>query len=53
MKYESLIYKGRDIKIVTEEDEEYFIGCYVSTIWFPDLDKAKDFIDRMAVHQEM
>jgi len=53
MEYESLIYKGREIKIVQRENEEYFLGCYVNTIWFPDLEKAKYFIDRMSAHQEM
>ena len=53
MKYESLIYKGYEIKIFQIEDEECFIGCYVKTIWFPDLERAKDFIDRMTVHQGM
>ena len=53
MQYESLIYKGMEIKIVPKEDEEYFLGCYVKTVWFPDIDKAKDFVDRMTVHQDM
>jgi len=45
------MYKGVEIKIVQKDDEEYFRGCYVKTIWFPDIDKAKDFIDRMTIHQ--
>ena len=53
MLYETLIYKGIEIRIVQKEDEEYFAGCYVRTIWFPDIDKAKDFIDRMMVHQDV
>ena len=53
MEYESLIYKGREIKIVQKENEEYFPGCYVNTIWFPDLERARNFIDRMTAHQEM
>ena len=53
MVHESLMYKGFEIKIVQKEDEEYFPGCYVKTIWFPDIDKAKDFVDRMTVHQDM
>jgi len=52
MVYESLKYKGSEIKIVERDDEEYFQGCYVKTIWFPDIDRAKDFVDRMTV-QEM
>jgi len=47
------MYKGSEIKIVEKEDEEYFRGCYVQTIWFPDIDRAKEFIDRMKVHQGM
>jgi hypothetical protein len=53
MEYESLIYKGYEIKIVREEDGEYFPGCYVKTIWFPDIDKAKVFVDRITIPQDM
>ena len=49
MVYELLMYQGIEIKIVQKEDDEFFQGCYVKTVWFPDMDKAKDFIDRMTV----
>ena len=53
MEYELLNYKGNEIRIVPKEDKEHFTGCYVRTVWFPDLDKAKDFVDRMMVHQDV
>ena len=53
MVYEFFNYKDVDIKIVPKEDEEFFQGCYVKTIWFSDLDHAKVFIDRMTAHQEV
>ena len=53
MVYESLMYKGSEIKIVHREDEEYFRGCYVKTFWFSDIDHAKEFIDRITAHQDM
>jgi hypothetical protein len=53
MVYESLSYKGYEIKIFEKDDEEYFSGCYVKTIWFPTVEKAKEFIDRLTVHQDM
>jgi len=51
MKYETQIYKGKEIKIVQKEDEEFFLGCYVKTFWFPDIDKAKDFLDKITFYQ--
>jgi len=53
MVYESLKHKGIEIRIVEKGDDEYFSGCYVQTIWFPDIDKAKAFVDRMTVQQDM
>jgi len=53
MEYESLMYKGYEIRNVQTENDEYFLGCYVNTVWFPDLDRARNFIDRMTAHQEM
>ena len=53
MKSKSLSYKGSEIKMMQEESVEYFTGCYVKTFWFPDLDKAKAFIDKMYFGQEM
>jgi len=53
MRYESLNYKGYEIKIIGEKNEEYFVGSYVTTIWFPDIVRAKDFIDRMTVDHQM
>jgi len=53
MVHESLIYKEIEIKIVQKEDDEYFRGCYVKTLWFSDIDHAKVFIDKMTAHQEM
>ena len=53
MVHETLMYKGIEIKFVEKEDEEYFSGCYVRTIWFPDIVKAHDFVDRMTVCQDM
>ena len=52
MEYETLDYKGSEIIMIHEDDEKFFKGCYIKTIWFPDIDRAKDFIDRMSV-QEM
>jgi len=53
MEYKTLPYKGSEIKMMQEESEEFFTGCYVKTIWFPGLDKAKEFIDKMIFSQEM
>jgi len=53
MKNESLIYKGHEIRIVLNEDDEFFAGFCVKTIWFPDIDRVKGFIDRMISLQEL
>lgn len=52
MVHELLKYKDNEIKIVQKEDDEYFQGCYVKTLWFSDIDHAKLFIDRMTAHQD-
>ena len=53
MVYDSEIYKGRVITIIKEENEEFFLGYYVQTVWFPSLEKAKYFIDRLTANREM
>ena len=53
MESKTLLYKGNEIKLMQEESEEFFAGCYVKTIWFPDTDKAKEFIDKMTIGQEV
>jgi hypothetical protein len=42
-----IYYEGYIIRYYQEETSCYFIGFYVNSIWFPSIERAKAYIDRM------